>query len=305
MRTVLAILKRVIKDFRADDVTSMSAALAFYTALSLAPLIVIVLSVAGLIWSEADIQGELVRQATRHIGKSGAETVQTIMESAGRQEQKGLSAIVAAVGLLFGATTVFAQLQASLNKVWNVEVEPKGFGGVWDFLRKRLLSLGMIMAIAFLLLVSLLFSTLLGFAAGSSRLELPGGDQTWAVLNFVISFVVYTGIFTAMHRFLPDVKITWQDGLIGGAITAALFVLGKELLGWYLGQASVASAYGAAGSFFLVLLWVNYSSLILFIGAELTQAMVVELHHPVQAQAEVGARPDTTDQAKSEKALSS
>jgi len=303
MRKVAAIVKRVAADFKADDVTSMSAALAFYTALSLAPLVVIVLSIAGLIWSEADVQHELVRQATRLVGKSGAETVQTIMESASRQDQKGLSAILAALGLLFGATTVFAQLQSSLNKVWNVEVEPSGLGGLWDFLRKRLLSLGMILAIAFLLLVSLMFSAVLGFAAGSSRLEMPGGDSTWAVVNFILSFAVYTAIFTAMHRFLPDVKITWKDGLIGGTITAALFVLGKELLGWYLGQASVASAYGAAGSLFLVLLWVNYSSLILFIGAELTQAMVAELHHPVEVQTEVGARPDTTDQEKPEKAI--
>lgn len=115
--------------------------------------------------------------------------------------------------------------------------------------------------------------------------------------------MVYAGIFTAMHRFLPDVRITWKDGLVGGTITAALFVLGKELLGWYLGQARVASAYGAAGSLFLVLLWVNYSSLILFIGAELTQAIVAELHHPVEVQTKVGAKPDTTDQERPEKAI--
>ncbi len=297
MSVPVGIMKRVVKrafeDTSADDVMSMSAALAFYTALSLAPLVVLVLTIGGLIWTGTDVRQELVRQATGLVGKSGGEVVETILRASAKQDQKGLSALVAFGGLVFGATTVFAQLQSSLNTVWNVEAKPSKLGGLWDFLRKRLLSLGMVLAIAFLLLVSLVASTVLAYASSSVRIDLPGADALWSVMAFVVSLVVYSGIFTAMHRFLPDVRITWRDAAIGGVITAALFAIGKELLGLYLGQASVASSYGAAGSLFVVLLWVSYSSLILFVGAEITQAFVAETGRPVQVKGEVGAKPQT------------
>lgn len=290
------IIQRVVKDFSADDVMSMSAALAFYTALSLAPLVVLVLTIGGLIWSAAEVQEELVRQASELVGKSGGDVVKTILRAAAKQDQKGLSAIVAFGGLIFGATTVFAQLQSSLNTVWNVQAKPKeGLGGVWAFLRKRLLSLGMVLAMAFLLLVSLIASTVLAYASSSWRIDLPGADAIWSVVTFAVTFAVFSGIFAAMHRFLPDVRITWRDAVIGGVITAALFTIGKELLGLYLGKASVASSYGAAGSLFVVLLWVNYSSLILFVGAEITQAFVAETGRPVQVDDAVGAKPQAEE----------
>lgn len=289
------IATRVAKDFSGDDVMSMSAALAFYTALSLAPLVVLVLTIGGLLWTGTDVRQELVRQATGLVGQSGGEVVETILRASAKQDQKGLSALLAFGGLVFGATTVFAQLQSSLNTVWNVEAKPSKLGGLWDFLRKRLLSLGMVLAIAFLLLVSLVASTVLAYASSSWRIDLPGADALWSVGAFVASFVVYSGVFTAMHRLLPDVRITWRDAAIGGVITAALFTIGKELLGLYLGKATVASSYGAAGSLFVVLLWVNYSALIVFLGAEITQAFVAETGRPVRVQGEVGAKPQTEE----------
>ena len=278
-----SIVKQAVTDFISDDAMSLGGALAFYTALSLAPLLVIVLAIAGFLWQEGDVRGELLRQVGNLVGPGGAEAVKTILEDVGREKAHGVAAVIGGVTLLFGATSVFAQLQYSLNRVWNVEAKPGE--DVADFVRKRLLSLGMILAIAFLLIVSLVVSAGLSFLAGPARTHLPGGDFSWRALNFGASLVVYTGIFTLIHHSLPDVKISWRDGLVGGVMTAILFAIGKELLGYYLGQRSTTSAYGAAGSFFVVLLWVYYSSLILFIGAELTQAFVTQMGHPLAPDA--------------------
>lgn len=279
MSKAWTIVKHAIRDFIADDAMSLGGALAFYTALSMAPLLVLILAVAGFLWQEDEVRAELVRQVHNLVGPSGAEIVETIMREATRGNAQGIAAIVGIATLLFGATGVFAQLQYSLNRVWNVEAKPGQ--DVADFIRKRLLSLGMILAIAFLLVVSLVVSTVLRFMGSATHIQLPGGDGTWAVLNLLASLLVYTGIFTLIHHSLPDVKMPWKDSLIGGVVTALLFAVGKEVLGWYLGSRSIASAYGAAGSFFVVLLWVYYSSLILFVGAELTQAFAEEMGHPV------------------------
>lgn len=288
MGKVFRIVKHAVTDFGKDDCMSLGAALAFYTALSIAPLLVLVLAIAGFVWNESDVHAELLRQAQSLIGEQGAEGIKEILEAGGKEQAHGMAAITSVIMLVVGATGVFAQLQYSLNKVWNVTPRP-GATGVWGFIRKRLLSLGMVLAVAFLLLVSLVVTAALGWVATSSRVNLPGADALWNLLNFVVSFVVYTGVFTAIQRYLPDVKLTWRQSIMGGLVTAALFAVGKELLGWYVGRASVASPYGAAGSFFVVLLWVYYSSLILFIGAELTEAMVLEAGQkpPPEGHAEV------------------
>ena len=283
MKKAWVIVKQAVLDFISDDAMSLGGALAFYTALSIAPLLVIVLAVAGFLWQEGDVRQEIVRQANNLIGPAGAEAVATVMKDAGKEQAHGVAAAVGIGTLLFGATSVFAQLQYSLNRVWNVEAKPGE--DVMDFLRKRLLSLGMILAIAFLLVVSLIASAALSFLSGPAREHLIASEAVWRVLNFLASLVVYTGIFTLIHHSLPDVKISWRDGLVGGVMTAVLFAIGKELLGYYLGQRSTTSAYGAAGSFFVVLLWVYYSSLILFIGAELTQAFVTQMGHPLAPDA--------------------
>lgn len=279
MYRVWKILKRAIQEFIDDEAMTLGGALAFFTALSLAPLLIIVLAVAGFLWQEGEVRAEIVKQANNLIGPGGAQVVDTVMREAGRQDLQGAAALIGVATLLFGATSVFAQLQYSLNRIWNVEARPGG--SMPNFLRKRLLSLGLILAIAFLLVVSLVASATLSYIAASARITLPGGDRLWGVVDFVASLLLYTGVFTLVHRGLPDVKVPWKDCLVGGAVTAVLFAIGKELLGLYLGRGTVASAYGAAGSFFVVLLWVYYSSLILFVGAEITQAIAEELGHPV------------------------
>lgn len=279
MNRAWKILKRAIHEFIDDEAMTLGGALAFFTALSLAPLLVIVLAVAGFLWQESDVRREIVRQVSNLVGPSGAEAVDAIMREAGRQDMQGAAAIIGVGTLLFGATSVFAQLQYSLNRIWNVEAKPGE--SVSDFVRKRLLSLGMILAIAFLLVVSLVLSTTLSYVAASTKIELPGGDRVWRLLNFAVSLALYTGVFTALHGGLPDVRVPWRDCLVGGAVTAVLFAIGKELLALYLGRSTVTSAYGAAGSFFVVLVWVYYSSLILFVGAEITQAIAEEMGHPI------------------------
>ena len=280
---IWAILKKTVLDFVVDDAMSLGGALAFYTALSIAPLLVLVLALASFLWQESDIRLEIVRQVHNLIGPGGAEAVKTILDDAGKQQSHGVAALIGVIVLVFGATSVFAQLQYSLNRVWKVEAKPGE--DVADFLRKRLLSLGMILAIAFLLVVSLVVSATLSFLSGPARTHFPGAAGAWPIVSFGISFVVYTVVFTLIHRSLPDVKISWRDGLFGGVVTAVLFTVGKELMGWYLGRESVTSAYGAAGSFFVLLLWVYYSSLILFLGAELTHAFVKEMGHPITPDA--------------------
>lgn len=280
MKKAWAILKHTIRDFVDDEAMNLGGALAFYTALSLAPLLVLILSVAGFLWQEGQVRAELVRRVHQLVGPSGAEVIETIMREAGRNNAQGPAAIIGGITLLFGATTAFAQLQYSLNRVWNVE--PRPGRSAWAFLRKRLLSLLMILAIAVLLVASLVYSASLRFLVSSTDFDLPGGGTTWTVLGLLASLAVYTAIFTVMHHTLPDVRMGWKDSLLGGAVTAVLFAIGKEVLGWYLGSRGVASAYGAAGSLFVLLVWVYYSSLIFFVGAELTQAFADEMGHHVE-----------------------
>jgi membrane protein len=294
MRSIVAILKRVYSDFFEDDAMTLGGALAFYTALSIALLLLIAL--LGFIWSKHDqVQAQIVGQVKNLIGENGASFIQTIMSQAGKEQVHGIAAVIGIATLVLGATGVFAQLQYSLNRIWNVKAKPTE--GLWGWLRKRLLSLGMIFAIAFLLLVSLVVSAALGFAGGNHGIDLPGGDATWLVINFLVSLLIYVGVFTAIFKYLPDVVISWRDGFIGGLVTAVLFSVGKELLGWYLARGSVSSAYGAAGSFLVVLLWVYYSSLILFVGAEFTQAYAIVKGHPLQPDehAQLMADPKNCD----------
>lgn len=279
MAKAWVILKKSVGDFVQDDAMTLAGALSFYTALSLSPLLVLVLAVAGFLWQEGDVRNELVRQVQKLIGQAGADAVAMIMKEADLEHAHGIAAVVGIVTLLFGATSVFAQLQYSLNRIWKVEAKPGE--DIADFVRKRLLSLGMILAIAFLLVVSLVLSTTLSFLTGGDRVQVPGGHATWVVLNQVVSLVVYTGIFTLIHHSLPDVKMPWRDAAFGGVITAVMFAVGKELLSLYLGRSSVSSAYGAAGSFFVVLLWVYYSAIILFLGAELTRELSEQTGHEV------------------------
>ncbi len=262
-------VKQTVSEWIDQDVSRMGAALAFYTLFAIAPLFVIVLAMAGLWFGEEAARRELFSQVSGLVGSEGGEAIQALV-SAANKPKTGVWATVIAVATLFvGATGVFVQLQDALNSVWGVRRTPGR--GLRNFIKDRLLSFALIVGIGFLLLVSLVLS------AGLSALDkfmvglLPAHESIWQGINFVVSFGVITLLFAMIFKVLPDVKIAWRDVWIGAIITALLFNLGKLLLGLYLGRSSVTSAYGAAGSLVIVLLWVYYSAQILFFGAKFTQ----------------------------------
>ena len=269
LKSLFALVKQAAAEWVDQDVASRGAALAFYTLFAIAPLFVIVLAIAGLWFGEEAARRELFSQVSGLVGRAGGEAIQALVSSA-RQPGAGPWATAFAVATLFvGATGVFVQLQDALNAIWGVRRVPGR--GLRDFIRDRLLSFALIVGIGFLLLVSLVLS------AGLSALDkfmvslLPAQATLWQGINFVISFGVITLLFAMIFKVLPDVKIAWRDVWTGALLTALLFNLGKYLLGLYLGRSSVTSAYGAAGSLVVVLLWVYYSAQILFFGAKFTQ----------------------------------
>lgn len=263
-------LKETFREWKEDEALQLGAALAYYTIFSIAPMLLVVISVAGLVWEREAVQGQIVQQAQGLVGRDGAEAIQTMVVNAGKREGTGiLATVIGLVTILFGATGVFAQLQSSLNHIWNVE--PKPGAGVKGLLKVRLVSFGMILAIGFLLLVSLVISA--GLAALDSFMGglMPAAHFLVSALAFLVGFAVITLLFALIYRFLPDVRIAWRDVWIGAAFTSLLFVIGKFLIGLYLGNSSVGSTYGAAGSLVVLLLWIYYSTQILFFGAEFTQ----------------------------------
>lgn len=271
IRTIWMLLKTTFSQWRQDRASLMAAALAYYTVFSLAPLLVIAIAIAGSIFGEKAAKGELVTQIQSLIGKDAAELIQTAIENASYLDpSQGIIPTLLNIGfLVLGASVVFNQLQKSLNIIW--QVEPKPGNGIKHFLRKRLLSFSMILAIAFLLLVSLVISTILVILSTYLRAFVPGYTYLWQVLNFLISFGLVTLLFAMIYKILPDAKIVWGDVWIGAGIAAVLFEIGKFLLGFYLGKTGLTSAYGAAGSLVSILTWVFYSAQILFLGAEFSQ----------------------------------
>lgn len=272
--TIWRLLKATVSQWRQDQASQMAAALAYYTIFSLAPLLIIAIAVAGAVFGEQAAKGEVVAQIQRVVGRDAAQLIRTAIENASHLDpQEGPIPTLINIGVLFfGATIVFAQLQTSLNRIW--QVEPKPGNGILHFLYKRLLSFSMVLAIAFLLLVSLIVSTLLVILGDYLRNLIPGFTYLWQVINFLGSFGIITLLFAMIFKILPDAKIAWKDVWMGAAITAVLFEIGKFLLGFYLGKTGLGSAYGAAGSLVILLTWVFYSAQILFLGAEFTKVSV-------------------------------
>jgi membrane protein len=265
----LSLIKESFQEWQKDGALDLGAALAYYTIFSLAPLLLVALAVAGLLWDRGQIQGQLIAEIQGLIGPQGAQAVQTMLENAGRHGSGVIASILGVATILFGATGVFVQLQNALNRVWNVEAKP-GLG-IWSFVKTRLISFGMVLGVGFLLLVSLIVSTTVSAIGKWAAGLLPGSETLMQALTFAVSFALITFLFALMYKYLPDVEIGWRDVWIGAVVTALLFTLGKFLIGLYLGKSSVASTYGAAGSLVVLLLWIYYSSQILFLGAEFTQ----------------------------------
>jgi membrane protein len=268
-------LKKTVYNWIDDEPFVLAAALSYYTLFSLAPLLTIAIAMAGLFFGQEAAQNQVVETSRGLVGKESAQAIQEMIESAGEKPAAGIiSTLFGVVALLFGAGGVVGQLQTSLNKVWGVA--PKPGQGVWGFIRQRFVSYAMVLSIGFLLLVSLVVSAVL---SGMSRLlsNMFGGAEALVHgLDLLVSFAFITLLFALIYKFLPDARIRWKDVWIGAAFTSLLFTIGKTLIGLYLGNSGVTSVYGAAGSLITVLLWVYYSALIFFFGAELTRVYATE-----------------------------
>ncbi len=258
-------LKSAVADFSSDDAMSLAAALAFYAALSMAPLLLIFLAVSSLLGP--DLQERMIQQMQAVVGERAGSVIGEIVQRGGQQRSAGwISAIVGFAALLLSATGAFGQMQHSLNRIW--DVRPKS-AGVKLWLRKRALSLLLILAIGLVLLVSL------GLSAALNSMFAGTGSYVWQIVNAAGMLIIYALLFALIYKILPDVEISWKDVWAGAIITGILFEVGRYLIGWYLGRSSVASPYGAAGSLVLLLLWIYYASVIFFLGAELTQTWAV------------------------------
>jgi membrane protein len=252
-----------------DYAPSMGAALAYYTMFSIAPLLLIVISIAGLAFGQDAARGEILLQLRGIMGEEGARTVEDLLESVNKPTQSATATVIGAVVLLIGATTVFGELQSALDRIWRAPARAQT-SSVWNLLRSRLLSFGMILGIGFLLMVSLIASAAIAALGKWWGPMFEGWKLLASVVDFIVSFGLMTALFALIYKLMPRVHIRWHDVWIGAAATALLFDIGKMLIGLYIGRSGVASTFGAAGSLVVMLMWVYYSAQIFLLGAEFT-----------------------------------
>lgn len=281
-------LREAAQEWQDDKAPRLGAALAFYSVLSIGPLLLIVTAIAGLAFGPDAVNGYLFAELRHLVGDVGASAIQAILASSANPEQGIIATIIGLVTLVVSATGFFAQLQDAMNAIWNVEDDTNTH---WSwFIKKRLLSFAMIVGVGFLLLISLVISAAL--AAFSALIANFFPPFILSVINLIISFAVVTFLFGMIFKILPDAYIAWRDVWVGAAITAVLFSIGKQLIGLYLGQSALASAYGAAGSLIVVLVWIYYSTQIFFFGAEFTQVYSRHFGKKIQPRRPRKAKPE-------------
>jgi membrane protein len=269
VKAILGLFQETFEEWSKDKASRLSAALAYYTIFSIAPLLIIVIAIAGAVFGESAASGQIFAQIQDLVGEAGAKLIQEAIKNASQPKQGAIASIISIVVLIFGATGLFTELQDALNTIWEVEQKPGR--AVKNMVRNRFLSFAMVLGIGFLLLVSLIISGVLAVLVGYFNNLIPGIAFIWQIVNFLVGFAISTVLFGLIFKVLPDVKITWSDVWIGAAITSILFSFGRFLLGQYLGNGSFGSTYGAAGSVVVVIAWVYYAAQILFFGAEFTQ----------------------------------
>jgi membrane protein len=266
------LVRKSVAAFISDNALSHGAAMAFYAATSLAPILLIVVAIAGLAFGHEAAQMALIAQLSGLMGSQSADLLQAALQSASSKSSGIWATIIGGVTLLVTASGVFGEIQLALNKIW--KVEPSG-SSMSRLVRARAASLGLVAALGFLLLVSLIASAAISALGGVINAYLPFGETVVGVINAVVSFILIAVMFGAIYKVLPDRQLEWRDVAIGAVVTAALFTLGKSLIGWYIGTSAVASSYGAAGGLLVILIWVYYSSQIFLLGAEFTRAYSV------------------------------
>lgn len=268
-KKVLRLLKQTLDEWLDDRGFTRSASLSYYTVFSIAPLLIIAVAIAGFVFGKDAVTGQLHEELKGMVGDEGATAIQEMMRSASKPGRGIVASIVGVVMLGVGATGAFVELQDTLDDMWGVDKNKTS--GIVGFLRARVVSLAMVVVIAFLLLVSLIVSTGLSALGNYTASVLPGWSMVLQIANIVFSFAVITVLFAAIYKVLPNTEVAWKNVWHGAAFTSVLFAIGKLLIGLYLGKSSVSSSYGAAGSFAVLLVWINFSSMILFFGAEFTQ----------------------------------
>lgn len=282
------VLREAADEWREDKASQLGAAMAFYSVLSLAPLLVIAIAIAALVFGEQEAKDQLAGQMTELMGPAGAEAVVELIQQAQQPRAGTIAALLGLATLLFGASGVFGQLQDAMNTIWEVKPQPLG---VWGYIRSRFLSFAMVLGTGFLLLASLVLSAWVTGISDLLARQMAGLDTLAQMANQLISFGVVMALFALIFRMLPDTNVAWRDVWFGAAITALLFSIGKYLIGLYLGTSSVGSAYGAAGSLVVLVLWIYYSAQIMFFGAEITQVWARKFGSRAVGQTQAAEQP--------------
>jgi membrane protein len=252
-----------------DNALRLGASLAYYTLFAIAPILLIATAIAGMVFGAEAVRGEIVGQLDHLVGREGGHAVQSLLEGASQRQAGVLATVIGSITFIVAATGAFLELQGALNTIWRVKANPGA--NLRAFLMDRLRSLGLVVAIGFLLMVSLAVTAALAALSGWLARRSPNIPLVWSAVNVLVSLVVTTALFALLFRFLPDVQLRWRDVTTGAFVTGVLFTIGQQLIGLYLGQSSVASSYGAAGSVMILLLWVYYSCQIFLLGAEFTR----------------------------------
>lgn len=279
-KSLFALVKKTVDEAGDDKIPRLAASLSYYTLLSLSPLLVLAVAVAGIVFGEDAARGQIAHQLQQVFGAEAGDAIQAMIAHAKQPGSGVLGTIVGVVVLLFGASGVFGELQDSLNTIW--EVSPKPGRGILGIVKDRFLSFTMVLGVAFLLLVSLVVSAGLAALGQWLSASVDGIEWAWQGVNFVVSLAMVALLFGLVFKVVPDVKVRWRDVWLGATVTALLFSIGKFLIGLYVGKAGVASPYGAAGSLVVIVVWVFYSAHILFIGAEFTQVYARATGAPIE-----------------------
>jgi membrane protein len=269
---VKALVTESVDEWSRHKAPRLGASLAFYTLLSLTPLLLVVVSVVGLVFGHKAAEHDVVQQVQMLVGQQGAKAIQAVLQGSRNTTHGVVATIIGLATLLFGASGVLIELQDALNTIWEVPTPSlTGLSKITAFVKQRLFSFAIVLSIGFLLVVSLALSAWIAALGTLSASVVPGEEIILHVVNALISFVIITGLFAAIYKIMPDVRVEWRDVMLGGAATSLLFTIGKFALGLYLGKASFASTYGAAASIVVLVIWVYYSGQIFFFGAELTR----------------------------------
>jgi membrane protein len=295
-RSLGSTLRRALAGWWNDNVPRLGASLAYYTLFSLAPILVVAIAIGGLVFGEEAVRGEIVGQIQGLIGRQGAEAVQAMLEGAAKPSNSIPATVAGVITFFLGATGAFLELQTALNTIWRVKPKP-GESFIRMLVLQRLVSFGLVVAVGFLMVTSLLVSAALAAVHTYMGNAFPGVLVLWEALNVVVSLAVITLLFALVYKVLPDVKLAWSDVWVGALVTAGLFNIGKLLIGLYLGSTSVASSYGAAGSVIVILVWVYYSAQVVLLGSEFTREYVATFGRrppPEQFAATDGSSPSTS-----------